>query len=77
MILRYILQSAHLLVVAGAFPHTQLFHNGNLKAFDPVAVPSRLKQGICEAKRQQVLDGFLTQIAIDPVDLRFFEVPAD
>ncbi|MGX1327379.1 hypothetical protein AB7M56_001878 [Bradyrhizobium elkanii] len=36
---------------------------------DVVAIPDRLEHAVGEAQHQDVLDGFLAEIVIDPVDL--------
>ena len=47
----------------------ELLVDGDLDMVDVVAVPDRLEHAVGEAQHQDVLDGFLAEIMIDPVDL--------
>ena len=47
----------------------EFFLDGDLDMIDVVAIPDRLEHAIGEAKDENVLDGFLAEIMIDPVDL--------
>ncbi len=40
-----------------------------------LTIPDRLEEGVAEAKSEQVLDGFLTQIVVDAKDLTLVERP--
>ena len=68
MILHNIADRAYLFIKNSAALHPEGFGHGDLHAPDVVAVPDRLQKRVGKAKVQQVLDGFLAEIMIDPKD---------
>ena len=77
MVLHHVAQGAGLVVVGGALLDAHGLGDGDLDMVDVGAVPDRLEQRVGEAQGQEVLDRFLPEIMVDPVDLRFVEHPAD
>ncbi len=57
--------------VAAAALHANGFGYGNLYVIDITAVPDRLEDSVGETESHNVLNGFLAQIMVDPVDLLF------
>ena len=55
----------------------ELFVDGDLNVVDVVAVPDRLEHAVGKAQHQDVLDGFLAEIMIDPVNLMLFDEPQE
>ena len=51
----------------------ELFVDRDLDVVDVIAVPDRLEHAVGEAQHQDVLDGFLAEVMIDPVDLLLFD----
>jgi hypothetical protein len=47
----------------------EFFLHGDLHMVDVIAIPDRLEHAVGKAQHQDVLDGFLAQVMIDPVDL--------
>ena len=43
--------------------------DGDLHVVDVAAIPDRLEDAVAEAEHQDVLDGLLAEVVIDPVDL--------
>jgi hypothetical protein len=56
-------------VEAAAMADAELFVDGDLDMVDMIAIPDRLEHAVGEAQHQDVLDGFLAEVMIDPVDL--------
>ncbi len=50
----------------------ELFVDGDLDVVDMVAIPDRFEHAVGKAQHQDVLDGFLAEVMIDPVDLLLF-----
>ncbi|MNM26629.1 hypothetical protein D3C81_370950 [compost metagenome] len=73
MVLQHVAQRARGVVVTHAVAHAQLFGDGDLHVGNPFTAPQRLEQHVAEAQCQQVLHGFLAQVMVDTVDLRFLE----
>ena len=71
MIWHHVPQRSGRVVEAAAMADRQLFVDGDLDMVDVVAIPDRLEHPVGEAKDQDVLDGFLAEIVVDPVDLMF------
>ena len=74
MVLHHVAHGTGLVIIAAAPAHTHGFGHGDLHTVDMLGVPQRLEQDIGKAHRHKVLDGFLAQIMVDPVDLAFFEM---
>ena len=49
----------------------ELLVDGDLHMIDVIAIPDRLEHAVGEAQHQDVLDRFLAEIMIDPIDLVF------
>ncbi len=77
MILHDIPQGAALFVIGTAPFHAEGFANGNLDMVDIIVVPDRLEDHVGKPEDQQVLDRFLTEVMVDPVDLAFLESGLD
>jgi hypothetical protein len=73
VVLHHIAQSTRLFVVAGARAHALLFRDRDLDVVHVLLVEQRLEDAVREAHHQDVLNGFLAQVVIDPVDLPFVE----
>jgi hypothetical protein len=59
---------ADAVVVAGATADTDVLGHGDLDVVDVVAVPDGLEELVGEADGQEVLDGLLAQVVVDPED---------
>src|SRR5690606_41532729 len=70
-------QLARLVEVAPTPLDAHRFGNGDFNVGNMVLVPLRLEQAVGETQRNQVLNGFLAQIVIDPVDATFREILRD
>ena len=57
------------LVVAAAVLDADRLGHGDLHVVDVAAVPDRLEDAVGEPEHQEVLDGLLPEVVIDPVDL--------
>jgi hypothetical protein len=75
VVLDHVAHGAGIVVIFAAPAHADGFGHGDLDVIDILRVPERFEQDIGEAHRHQVLDGFLAQIMVDPVDLIFGEMP--
>ena len=73
MVLHDVAQGAEVIVIRPAALHADGFGDGDLHMLDGILVPQRLEQGVGEAQRDQVLDGFLAEIVIDAQDAVFAE----
>gem|GEM_PF-4453010 len=73
MILHHVAQGAGGVVVAGAAFDAEGFGDRDLHVVDMGGVPQGFEQDVGEAQRHQVLDRFLAEIMIDPVDAVFGE----
>ena len=51
----------------------KLFRRRNMDAYHVPAILNRLKEGICEAKVQEIMNRFFPQVMIDPRDGRLVE----
>src|SRR5258708_2640460 len=65
----HIAQCAGLIVVAAPCFDTYRFGDGNLHMINVAAVPDRLENSIRKPKCQNVLDGFLAEVMVDPINL--------
>ena len=73
MVRHHVAQRAGGVIEAAAVADAELLVDGDLHMVDVVAIPDRLEHAVGEAQHQDVLDGFLAEIMIDPVDLVLFE----
>ena len=69
MILEDVAQSAGGLVVLAAPFDPDIFRHRDLDVVDVAPVPDRLEDAVGEAEDQDILDGLLAQVVIDPVHL--------
>ena len=73
MIRHHVSQRTRTVVVAPAAFHADRLGGGNLHVIDVAAVPDRLEDAVAEAERQDVLNGFLAEVVVDPIELRLIE----
>ena len=73
MVLDHVAQCARRVVIARAMLDADAFGCRNLDVVDIAPIPQGLKHRICQAKDQQVLHGFFTEVVVDPVNLVLFE----
>ncbi len=59
-------------IEAAAVANAELFLDRDLDVVDVVAIPDRLEHAVGETQHQDVLDGFLAEVMVDPVDLLLF-----
>jgi len=74
MVLHHIAHRARLVIIRPAPVHRHGFRHGDLHMVDIFGLPQRFEQDVGKAHRHQVLHGFLAQIMVDPVNLRFGEM---
>ena len=77
MVRNHVAQSTGAVVIPAAPLDAERFGDGDLDMIDIAAVPDRLENPVGKTKYQDVLDGFLAEVMVDPVDLLFFENLAD
>ena len=77
MILEEVARGARLLVEGAALLDPDRLGDRDLDVVDVAAVPDRLEDPVPEAEDQDVADGLLAEIVVDPVDLQFPEDLAD
>ena len=70
MVLDDVADRAGLLVEGPAAADGDLLGHGDLHRLDRAAVPERLEDRVAEAEGQEVLDGLLAEVVVDPVRLR-------
>ena len=75
VVLHHIAHGTRSIVIGAAPGHIDCLSHRDLHMVDVFRLPQRLEQDIGKAHRHQVLDGFLAQIMVDPVDLLFREMP--
>lgn len=73
MVLQHVTERTGFVVVVGTSGNARLFRHGNLHVIDVIAVPERLDERVGEAEHQEILDRFLAQIMINPVNLFLVE----
>ena len=76
VVLHDVAQSAGLLEVRTAAAYALHLRHVHLDVVDVLAVPDRLEDAVREPERQDVLYGLLTEIVVDPIDLRLPEALA-
>ncbi len=69
MVLEHVAEAARFFVVAAAMLDAQRFGGGDLNMIDVLTVPDRLDDRVGKPKGEDVLDGVLPEIVIDPIDL--------
>ena len=69
----HVAQRAGLLVELAAVLDTDGLRDGDLNVIDLLPVPQRLEQAVGETQRHDVLDRFLAEEMIDPVDLMLLQ----
>jgi len=77
VVLDHVPESPALVVVAGPRAHPDVLRHGNLDGIHVLAVPEWLEDGVGETLHEQVLDGLLAEVVIDPEDLGLPEVAGD
>ena len=73
MILDHVAQRPGFLIISAAAFHADRFGGRDLHVIDVAAVPERFENAVAEAEGEDILDGFLTEVVIDAVDLAFVE----
>ena len=73
MVLHHVPEAPRLLEVAAARLDAEGLGAGDLHVIDEAIVPDRLEDAVRESEHQQVLDGLLPEVVIDPVDLPLVE----
>ena len=71
--LNHVPQRACRFVERRAVLDSQRFRRRYLHVVDVIAIPKRLENSVAEPKYQQVLDGLLSEVMVNPVDLRLIE----
>ena len=69
MVLHHVPQRAGPFVVTTAPLDAHGLGHGNLHVIDVAPIPDRLEDAVGEPERHDVLDGLLSQVVIDPIDL--------
>ncbi len=77
VVLHHVAQRAGMVVEARAAADADRLRHRDLHAADVRRLPQRPEDRVAEAQHHQVLHGFLAEIVVDPIDLRFLEVLAD
>ncbi len=74
VVLHHVAHRAGLVVIGAAPVHPHGFGHRDLDMVDVLGLPQRFEQDVGKADGHQVLDGFLAQVMVDPVDLRLGKV---
>jgi hypothetical protein len=77
MVLEHVTEAPRFFVVAAAVLDAQRFGRGYLNMVDVLTVPDRLDDRIGKPEREDVLDGVLSEIVINPKDLLFIQGALD
>ena len=75
MVLHHVTKRAGLLVVASAGPDAFGLRHRDLDVVDVLLVEERLEEAVGEPEHEDVLDGFLAEVVIDPEDVLFRRRP--
>ena len=73
VVLDHVAKRPGLLVVGAAILDADRLGHRELDVVDITPVPDRLEDRVGEPEDQHVLDGFLPEVVVDPVDLGFVE----
>jgi len=73
VVLHHVAQRPRLLVVRAAGLDADGLGDGQLDLGHVVAVPQRLEDAVGEPEHEDVLDGLLAEVVVDPVDLLLAE----
>ena len=73
MILNHVANRPRLLEKRSAPAHTEVFGQGDLHAFDMIAIPKRFDEGIRAAKQHEIVHRTFAEIVVDAKDLAFAE----
>ena len=77
MVLDHVAQRARLIVIAGPGSDPFFLGDRDLHMVDVLLIEQRLEEAVREAEHQNVLNGLLSEIVIDAVDLAFVEDAGD
>ena len=77
MVLDDVAQRPGRLVEAAAVLDPEALGHGHLDLLDVAAVPDGLEDGVGEPEGEDVLDGLLAHVVVDPVDLALVEGGVD
>ena len=69
MVLKHIPQDSRTLKIARPLLNTQFFSDRNLDIVNIAPVPERFEDSVCESKHYDILNGLLTKIMVDPINL--------
>ena len=73
MVLDHVANGAGLIVESAAPFHAKVFRHGDLHAFDVVAIPERLHEGVGKPEDHHVVHRPLAQVVVDAKDRGFGE----
>src|SRR5690554_6007648 len=77
MILQHVASGTTAVVITPTASNPKAFRHRNLDAFHIVAIPERLKDGIGKALHQEILNRFLSEVVVDPIDLSLVKLLSD
>lgn len=77
MVLDHVAERPDVVVVVPATLDPDRLRHRDLHVVDAVPVPQGLEDRVREPEGEQVLDGLLAQVVVNPVDLSFVEVGMD
>src|SRR5215468_9179059 len=73
MILDHVADSACLIIKRTAALHTETLCHGDLNTSNKLAVPERLQESVCKAKKHHVVNRSLAKVVVDAEDAIFVE----
>ena len=74
MVLHHIAHCARCVIIGPAPTNAHSLRHSDLDMIDILRVPQRFKQQISKAHGHEILDSFLAQIMVNPVDLAFIKL---
>ncbi len=77
MVLDHVAQRAGLIVITSPRPDPFVLRDRDLHMVDVLLIEQRFEEAVREAQHQNVLNGLLSEIVIDAVDLAFVEHAGD
>ena len=77
VVLEHVAEAAGFLVVPAPMLHAQRLGGRDLNVIDVLTIPDRLDDRVGKPKGEDVLDGVLPEIVIDPIDLFLVKGPFD